>query len=103
MADIEYLKTLQAVRERSRLVLEAARQGKTNNFVFHEDRMKDVTEFVASVIDVSLSPSKISVTLEPPLTDPAHSATLAPTTTAAFPLTDDGSTLTLAVSLVSTS
>lgn len=59
MADIEYLKTLQAVRERSRLVLEAARQGKTNNFVFHEDRMKHVTEFVASVIDVSSSLNKI--------------------------------------------
>jgi len=56
MADIEYLKTLQAVRERLRLVLEAARQGKTNNFVFHEERMKDVTEFVASVIDRDFGP-----------------------------------------------
>jgi len=96
MADIEYLKTLQAVRERSRLVLEAARQGKTNNFVFHEERMKDVTEFVASVIDVN--PTKFSLILGQPLTNPAHSATLAPTITTVSLLTDDGNTLTLAVS-----
>ncbi|KAH7033480.1 uncharacterized protein B0I36DRAFT_430689 [Microdochium trichocladiopsis] len=60
MADIEYLKTLQAVRERSRLVLEAAKQGKTNNFTFHQDRMQDVTEFVASVIDRDFGPDKYS-------------------------------------------
>lgn len=52
MAEIEYLKTLQAVRERSRLVLDAAKQGKTNNFDFHPERMQHVTEFVAGVIDV---------------------------------------------------
>ena len=54
MAEIEHLKTLQAVRERSRLVLQAAKDGKTNNFDYHPERMKDVTEFVASVIDVSI-------------------------------------------------
>lgn len=51
-SDIEYLKSLQAVRERSRIVLERARSGSLNNFVYDESRMKETAEFVTGVISV---------------------------------------------------
>lgn len=54
-SDIEYLKSLRAVRERSQIVLEAARKGDLNNFVYDEGRMKETAEFVAGVISVSIS------------------------------------------------
>lgn len=53
-SEIDYLKSLRAVRERSRIVLEAARNGGLNNFVLDEGRMKETAEFVAGVISVSL-------------------------------------------------
>jgi hypothetical protein len=53
-SDIEYLKSLRAVRERSRIALEAARNGGLNNFVYDESRMKETAEFVTSVISVSV-------------------------------------------------
>lgn len=55
-SEIDYLKSLRAVRERSRIVLEAARNGGLNNFVLDEGRMKETAEFVAGVISVSLIP-----------------------------------------------
>lgn len=51
-SDIEYLKSLQAVRERSRIVLKRAQNGSLNNFIYDESRMKDTAEFVAGVISV---------------------------------------------------
>ena len=54
-SDIQYLKSLRAVRERSRIVLEAARNGGLNNFKLDEPRMKETAEFVAGVISVSVT------------------------------------------------
>lgn len=51
-SDIEYLKSLQAVRERSRIVLERARNGSLNNFIYDQGRMKETAEFVTGVISV---------------------------------------------------
>jgi hypothetical protein len=51
-SDIEYLKSLQAVRERSRIVLERARNGSLNNFIYDESRLKETAEFVTGVISV---------------------------------------------------
>lgn len=54
-SDIEYLKSLKAVRERSRIVLDRARKGSLNNFIYDESRMKETAEFVAGVISVRVS------------------------------------------------
>ena len=52
MADIEYLKSLKAVRERAHQVLAAAQRGELSHFDYHAERMPAVTEFVTSVISV---------------------------------------------------
>ncbi|KAK8113194.1 hypothetical protein PG984_013720 [Apiospora sp. TS-2023a] len=49
--DISYLLSLQAVRDRSRLVLKAAEEGALNNFEYHAERLPDVAGFVLKVID----------------------------------------------------
>lgn len=54
-SDIEYLKSLEAVRERSRIVLDRARNGGLNNFIYDESRMKETAEFVTGVISVCAS------------------------------------------------
>ncbi|PTB40287.1 hypothetical protein M441DRAFT_195894 [Trichoderma asperellum CBS 433.97] len=59
-SDIEYLKSLQAVRERSRIVLERARNGSLNNFIYDESRMKETAEFVAGVISRDFGPDRYS-------------------------------------------
>lgn len=57
-SDIQYLKSLRAVRERSRIVLEAARNGGLNNFELDELRMKETAEFVAGVISRDFGPDR---------------------------------------------
>ncbi|KAL7802258.1 DUF1688 domain-containing protein [Trichoderma aethiopicum] len=57
-SDIQYLKSLRAVRERSRIVLEAARNGGLNNFELDESRMKETAEFVAGVISRDFGPDR---------------------------------------------
>lgn len=51
---LSYLKGLQAVRERSRLVLEAANQGALNNFDYYPERLSNVADKVSSIIEVCL-------------------------------------------------
>lgn len=50
--DIAYLLSLQAVRDRSQIVLKAAREGRLHNFEYDEKRMTAVADFVISVIEV---------------------------------------------------
>ncbi|KAL7815849.1 DUF1688 domain-containing protein [Trichoderma gracile] len=57
-SDIQYLKSLRAVRERSRIVLEAARNGGLSNFELDESRMKETAEFVAGVITRDFGPDR---------------------------------------------
>lgn len=52
MADIEYLKSLQAVRDRAHLVLEAAERNELTHFIYHADCMPATAKFVASIINV---------------------------------------------------
>ncbi|KAJ6155198.1 hypothetical protein N7470_005764 [Penicillium chermesinum] len=58
MADIEYLKSLQAVRERARLVLHAAEQDKLTHFSYREDLMPATADFVAGIITRDFGPDK---------------------------------------------
>ncbi|KAJ5902049.1 hypothetical protein N7495_002577 [Penicillium taxi] len=58
MADIEYLKSLQAVRERAQLVLEAGVKGELSHFNYHFDRMPEAAEFVANIIKRDFGPDK---------------------------------------------
>ena len=52
--EIAYLLSLQAVRDRSRLVLQAAEEGALNSFDYDAKRMPEVADFVLGVISVSL-------------------------------------------------
>ena len=52
MADIEHLKSLQAVRERANLVLEAATRNELTHFTYHPDKMDEVAEYVSGIINV---------------------------------------------------
>lgn len=52
MADIEYLKSLQAVRDRAHLVLDAAERNELTHFTYHAERMPDTAKFVADIINV---------------------------------------------------
>jgi DNA gyrase/topoisomerase IV subunit B len=54
MADIEYLKGLEAVRERAHLVLGAAERNELSHFDYDSSKMSEVAEFVADVITVCL-------------------------------------------------
>jgi len=51
-SEVKYLLSLGAVRDRAKLVGEAAQAGKLSNFDVHEERLGDVAEFVTSVIKV---------------------------------------------------
>lgn len=51
--EIKYLLSLESVRDRAKLVGEAAQAGKLSHFDVDEDELGDAAEFVASVIRVS--------------------------------------------------
>ncbi|KAJ5083778.1 hypothetical protein N7456_013205 [Penicillium angulare] len=57
MADIEYLKSLQAVRQRANLVLAAAERDELTHFSYHPDKMSEVTDYVAGIINRDFGPS----------------------------------------------
>lgn len=50
---VKYLLSLGAIRDRAKIVGEAARAGKLSNFDVHEERMDDVADFVTRIIKVS--------------------------------------------------
>jgi hypothetical protein len=51
-SEIKYLLSLDAVRDRAKIVGEAAEAGKLSHFDVHEERLSDVADFVVSVIKV---------------------------------------------------
>jgi hypothetical protein len=53
-SEIKYLLSLDAVRDRAKIVGEAAEAGKLSHFDVHEERLSDVADFVVSVIKVCL-------------------------------------------------
>ncbi|OJJ08752.1 hypothetical protein ASPVEDRAFT_47925 [Aspergillus versicolor CBS 583.65] len=58
MADIEYLKSLQAVRERAQLVLQAACKDELSHFHYNAAKMSTVAEFVTGIITRDFGPDK---------------------------------------------
>ncbi|KAJ5992950.1 hypothetical protein N7451_008674 [Penicillium sp. IBT 35674x] len=58
MADIEYLKSLQAVRERANLVLKAAENDELTHFFYRPDKMGEVAEYVTGIINRDFGPDK---------------------------------------------
>ncbi|KAI1849766.1 hypothetical protein JX266_004715 [Neoarthrinium moseri] len=59
-SDIAYLLSLQAVRERAQLVLQAAKEGSLNSFEYHEDRLPAVADFVIGIINRDFGPDRFS-------------------------------------------
>jgi hypothetical protein len=53
-ADIEYLLSLEAVRERAQVVFAAAKSDELSHFTYHADKLPEAAAFVTSVIKVSL-------------------------------------------------
>lgn len=51
-SQVQYLLSLHAIRERAKVVGEAAKSRKLSHFEVHEDKLDDVVDFVASVIKV---------------------------------------------------
>lgn len=51
--DIEYLLSLEAVRERSRIVFEAAEKDELSHFTYHASKLPEAAAYVTSVINVS--------------------------------------------------
>lgn len=51
--DIEYLLSLEAVRERSRIVFEAAKKDELSHFTYHASKLPEAAAYVTSVINVS--------------------------------------------------
>lgn len=50
--NVKYLLSLRAVRERARVVWQAAEAGELSHFDLHRDKLGDVADFVISVIQV---------------------------------------------------
>ena len=49
---VKYLRSLEAVRDRSQQVYALAQQGKLDHWDFHEDRFPQVVDFCAAIIEV---------------------------------------------------
>lgn len=56
--EITYLLSLKAVRERSRLVLQAAKEGALNSFDYDEPRMNEVSKVVIDIIKRDFGPDR---------------------------------------------
>lgn len=97
MSDIEYLKSLQAVRERAQLVLQAASRDELSHFHYDAAKMSTVVEFVTGIITVCPDGESTDQWLMT-----RRSETLARTSLTEFLLTADGNTLILETSLGST-
>ncbi|KAG9512974.1 DUF1688-domain-containing protein, partial [Aureobasidium melanogenum] len=57
-SDIEYLLSLEAVRERSRIVFEAAKKDELSHFDYHADKLPEAAAYVTSVINRDFGPDK---------------------------------------------
>ncbi|KAH8593392.1 DUF1688 domain-containing protein [Bisporella sp. PMI_857] len=55
--EVAYLFSLDAVRERSSIVYNAAKEHRLNNFDFHEDKLNDVADYVTKIIERDFGPS----------------------------------------------
>ncbi|PSN65052.1 DUF1688 domain-containing protein [Corynespora cassiicola Philippines] len=55
---VKYLLSLASIRDRAKIVGEAARAGSLSHFDVHEDRLDDVADFVTSLIKRDFGPDK---------------------------------------------
>ena len=51
-SEVDYLLSLRSIRERAKIVGEAAQAGKLHHFDIHDERMGEVADFVTSVVKV---------------------------------------------------
>ncbi|KAI0885503.1 DUF1688 domain-containing protein [Annulohypoxylon maeteangense] len=57
-SQVKYLLSLQAIRDRAKIVGEVAKAGNLTHFDLHEDKLDDVADFVTSVIKRDFGPDK---------------------------------------------
>jgi hypothetical protein len=95
-----YLRSIYAVRERSKLVLEKAKKNQLKHFTVDMTKFNDVASFVVSIIKVGQARGKSNSAPATYLT--FHSETMRPTTPRFLP-TAAGSTSTSAVARALTS
>ncbi|KAI9744320.1 MAG: hypothetical protein M1818_002472 [Claussenomyces sp. TS43310] len=57
-SQVKYLLSLRAIRDRAKIVWEAAQAGNLSHFDIHEDRFDDVADYVTSVIQRDFGPDK---------------------------------------------
>lgn len=48
---VTYLRSLQAVRDRSKLVFDLARAGEVDHWTWHEDKLDEVVQYCMSIIE----------------------------------------------------
>jgi hypothetical protein len=89
--EVKYLLSLGAVRDRAKLVGEAAAAGKLSNFDVHEERLGGVAEYVTSVIKVCHLCNTQSQQVQKAYKT-VYSEISAPTNSTPSPHTADGST-----------
>ncbi len=51
---VTYLRSLEAVRDRSQKVFDLALEGKLDHWDWHEERLGDVVDYCAEIIEVGL-------------------------------------------------
>lgn len=51
-SDIQYLLSLQAVRDRANKVFDIAKRGALNHFEFHPEKLPTATDYIVNVISV---------------------------------------------------
>jgi hypothetical protein len=90
-----YLRSIYAVRERSKLVLEKAKKNQLKHFTVDMTKFHDVASFVVSIIKVCSLKSSPDEPFPRPtcMTDPSDSETMRPTMRPFLPMAA-GSTLT---------
>lgn len=93
-----YLRSIYAVRERSKLVLEKAKMNQLKHFTVDMTKFHDVASFVVSIIKVGIARGRSDLRAA----DGCHSETMRPTTPPSHPMAA-GSTLMLAAVRASTS
>ena len=80
-SNVAHLMSLETVRERAQIVYNAAKDGRLNNFDFHEEKLNDTAEYVTDIIKVcrcqvyqsgTQSDSKNSAILDLQVMIPSH-------------------------------
>jgi len=56
-SNVAHLMSLQTIRERAQIVYNTAKDGRLNNFDFHEEKLNDTADYVTAIIKVPQIPS----------------------------------------------